>query len=173
MAASRGMGKTVTRTLHLRHGVTSVRVAYERRGDHLRMDLGGRHVEADVSREGVWLDVRLGDRTTRCAVARGRRGIWVSCEGRTWLLEEERPEGAARGGRSADELRAPMTGRVVQVATRKGAPVKEGDLLLTIEAMKMEFRLTAPEDGVVEEIRCAAGERVELGDLLVVLEPGT
>jgi len=62
-----------------------------------------------------------------------------------------------------------MTGRVVQVAAKSGATVKEGDLLVTIEAMKMEFKLVAPEDGRVEEIRCAAGDRVELGDLLVQL----
>lgn len=160
----------MSRSLHLRNGGLKLAIAYERRGDRLRLDLTGRHVEADVSREGVWFDVRLGDRAIRCAVARGRRGVWVSSLGRTWLLEEERLEASAKGP-SADELRAPMTGRVVQVVARKGASVKEGDLLLTIEAMKMEFKVTAPEDGVVEEIRCAAGERVELGDLLVVLEP--
>jgi len=161
----------MSKSLHLRHGAAPLDVAYERRGDRLHLDRGGRHLEADVRREGIWFEVRIGDRGTRCAVARGRRGVWVSCEGRTWLLEEERPEAAAKGAPSQDELRAPMTGRVVQVVTRNGASVKEGDLLVTIEAMKMEFKLVAPEDGVVEEIRCAAGERVELGDLLVVLEP--
>ena len=124
-----------------------------------------------MARDGYWFDVRSDGQTTRCAVARGRRGLWVSCEGRSWLLEEERPEAAAKGAPSADELRAPMTGRVVQVAAERGASVKEGDLLVTIEAMKMEFRLTAPEDGVVAEVNCEAGSRVELGDLLVVLEP--
>jgi biotin carboxyl carrier protein len=161
----------MSRSLHLRHGGIPLAMTYERRGDRVRLDLGERHIEADVSREGIRFDVRLGDRATRCAVAKGRRGVWVSCEGRTWLLEEERPEASAKGSPSADELRAPMTGRVVQVVAQKGASVKEGELLLTIEAMKMEFKVTAPEDGVVEEIRCAAGERVELGDLLVVLEP--
>ena len=161
----------MSRSLHLRHGASSLGVSYERRGDRLRLFLDGRHVEADVRRDGIRFDVRIGDRATRCDVARGRRGVWVSCEGRTWLLEEERPEAQAKGAPSADEIRAPMTGRVVQVTAGKGASVKEGDLLVTIEAMKMEFKVTAPEDGVVEEIRCAAGERVELGDLLVVLEP--
>jgi len=161
----------MSRSLRLTHGASRVALAYERRGDHLSLDLGGRPVQADVRREGIRFEVRIGDRVTRCAVARGRRGVWVACEGRTWLLEEERPEASAKGSPSADEIRAPMTGRVVQVVARKGAPVKEGDLLVTIEAMKMEFKLTAPEDGVVEEIRCAEGERVELGDLLVVLEP--
>jgi acetyl/propionyl-CoA carboxylase alpha subunit len=146
-------------------------VTYERKGDRLALDAYGRRFEADVTREGLWFHVRSGGRVTRCAVARGRRGVWVSCEGRSYLLEEERPESAARGARpSTDELRAPMTGRVVQVAAVPGATVGEGDLLVTIEAMKMEFKLVAPEAGVVAEVRCEAGARVELGDLLVMLE---
>jgi len=64
-----------------------------------------------------------------------------------------------------------MTGRVVAVAARPGQEAREGDLLLTIEAMKMEFRLAAPEDGTVAELLCAEGDRVELGQLLVRLVP--
>jgi len=158
--------------LFLHHAGTPVMVSYERRGDHLVLDVSGRRYEADVSRDGSWFEVRAAGRDTRCAVARGRRGVWVSCEGRSYLLEEERAESGAKGSPSTDELRAPMTGRVVQVSAQAGARVEEGDLLVTIEAMKMEFRLTAPEDGAVAEVRCAAGDRVELGDLLVVLDPG-
>ena len=159
------------RRLLLRHAGAPLPLSYERKGTRLALDLGGRRFESEVTREGIWFDVLWDGRATRCAVARGDRGVWVSCEGRSWLLEEERPEAAAKGAPSADELRAPMTGRVVQVAALSGAAVREGDLLVTIEAMKMEFRLTAPEDGVVSEVRCEAGARVELGDLLVVLEP--
>jgi acetyl/propionyl-CoA carboxylase alpha subunit len=146
-------------------------MTYERKGGRIALDFGDRHLDADVTRDGSWFTVGSGGTKTRCAVARGRRGVWVSCEGRTYLLEDDHPEAAAKGPGSADELRAPMTGRVVQVAALKGAPVREGDLLVTIEAMKMEFRLVAPEDGVVADVRCAPGERVELGDLLVQLEP--
>ena len=157
----------------LLHAGSPLEIAYERKGDRIVLQSGDRTFEGDVSRDGSWLEVRSKGGATRCAVARGGRRIWVSCEGRTYVLEEERPETAAKGAASADELRAPMTGRVVQVSAGKGARVHEGDLLLTIEAMKMEFRVVAPEDGVVADVRCAAGERVELGDLLVVLEPRT
>ena len=161
----------MSRRLALRHDGTPLAISFERKGERFALDLEGRRFEADVVRDGFWFTVRSGGKATRCAVARGRRGVWVSCEGRTYLLEHERPEAAAKGKSPVDELRAPMTGRVVQVAAENGAAVREGDLLVTIEAMKMEFRLVAPEDGVVAEVRCGAGERVELGDLLVVLEP--
>jgi biotin carboxyl carrier protein len=64
-----------------------------------------------------------------------------------------------------------MTGRVVSVAAKAGTEAREGDLLLTVEAMKMEFKLVAPEDGTVLEVACADGDRVELGQLLVRLRP--
>ena len=162
----------MSRRLDLRHGSAPLALTSHRKGRRLEVDAGGRRFEADVTREGRWFRVESDGRVTRCAVARGPRGIWVSCEGRSYLLEEERPESAAGGARpSTDELRAPMTGRVIQVAAAPGASVREGDLLVTIEAMKMEFKLVAPETGVIAEVRCEAGARVELGDLLVVLEP--
>ena len=160
----------MSRKLHLKQAGSPLAIDFQRRGDLVALDVEGRRVEASVSRDGIWFDVRIGGRAARCAVARGKRGLWVSCEGRSWLLEEERHD-AGPAAPSADELRAPMTGRVVQVSATKGASVKEGDLLVTIEAMKMEFKLAAPEEGVVEEVRCTTGDRVELGDLLVVLEP--
>ncbi|HSQ58926.1 MAG TPA: biotin/lipoyl-containing protein [Acidobacteriota bacterium] len=132
----------------------------------------GRTLRADVHRDGAWITLTESGTAERLAVAKDARGLWISRRGRVWLLVPEGREGGARGGADApDEIRAPMTGRVVSVAATAGAAVGEGDLLLTIEAMKMEFKLTAPEDGAVLEVACAEGDRVELGQLLVRLKP--
>jgi pyruvate carboxylase len=64
---------------------------------------------------------------------------------------------------------APMPGAVSTIAVKKGEPVKAGDVLLTIEAMKMETALHAPRDGVVEELLVAPGAQIDAKDLLVVL----
>jgi 3-methylcrotonyl-CoA carboxylase alpha subunit len=76
------------------------------------------------------------------------------------------PEGAAAPG----TLAAPMSGKVIQVLVGKGAPVKKGQPLLILEAMKMEHTIAAPADGVVKEIRFAAGEQVLEGAELIALE---
>lgn len=132
----------------------------------------GRRFEAVVKRHGDWLDVEVAGRVTRCAAIATPRGVWVAQEGRTYFLERRHREAAVvEGAKSADEIRAPMTGRVVSVAARKGSAVREGDLLLTIEAMKMEFKLSAPEDGTVTDVLSMDGDRVELGQLLVTLDP--
>ena len=72
-------------------------------------------------------------------------------------------------GRSGS-LAAPMPGRIVQVMSRPGEPVKKGQPLLILEAMKMEHTITAPADGVVKEIHFAAGEQVLEGAELVTMQ---
>ncbi len=64
---------------------------------------------------------------------------------------------------------APMPGSISSVAIKVGQAVKAGDVLLTIEAMKMETTVHAARDGVAEEILIAPNQQVDAKDLLVVL----
>jgi 3-methylcrotonyl-CoA carboxylase alpha subunit len=72
---------------------------------------------------------------------------------------------------SGDTIVAPMPGLVSAVRTVNGAPVRKGDPLLVLEAMKMEHMLTAPRDGVVAEVMVAERDQVTDGMLLLRLEP--
>jgi len=75
---------------------------------------------------------------------------------------------------NANHVPAPMPGAIASVAVQAGQPVKAGDVLLTIEAMKMETSIQAPRDGLVEEILVSAGNQVGAKDLLIVLSaPGS
>jgi biotin carboxyl carrier protein len=161
----------VSRRIALRWNGKPVEIDLTLRLPHATAEIEGRSLEAAVHRQGDWIEARLGDRAFRCAAVAGSRGVWVSLEGRTYFLDRVHREVSERSGPGTDEVRAPMTGRVITVAARPGAAAKEGDLLVTIEAMKMEFRLTAPEAGRVLEVACAEGDRVELGQLLVKLAP--
>jgi pyruvate carboxylase len=76
--------------------------------------------------------------------------------------------------RKADEtddkhVAAPMPGSISSVVVKQGDTVKAGDVLLTIEAMKMETALHAPRDGKVTELLVATGHQVEAKDLLAVI----
>ncbi|MES2859453.1 MAG: acetyl/propionyl/methylcrotonyl-CoA carboxylase subunit alpha [Pseudomonadota bacterium] len=68
-------------------------------------------------------------------------------------------------------IRAPMPGRVVLVQAQPGDAVSAGDVVLVIEAMKMELALKAPRDGVLAEVRVVAGEFVDADAVLATLEP--
>jgi pyruvate carboxylase len=68
-----------------------------------------------------------------------------------------------------DEIGAPMPGIVSTIAVKVGDAVKTGDVLLTIEAMKMETTLRAARDGIVQEVLARVGRAVDAKDLLVTL----
>ena len=65
---------------------------------------------------------------------------------------------------------APMPGKVSTVAVKKGEAVKEGDRLLSIEAMKMETAVYSPRDATVADVLVKPGSIIAARDLLVVLE---
>ena len=73
----------------------------------------------------------------------------------------------AEAGNEA-HLGAPMPGVVSAVAVSAGQSVKAGDILLSIEAMKMETALHAEKDGTIAEMLVRAGEQIDAKDLLVV-----
>lgn len=68
-------------------------------------------------------------------------------------------------------IQAPMTGRIVQIDVQKDTQVNKSDLLLVLEAMKMEYRLIAPNAGYVETLACKTGDLVHLNDVLITLRP--
>lgn len=73
----------------------------------------------------------------------------------------------------AGGLTAPMSGSIVKVAVEVGQPVDAGDLLVIVEAMKMEHSIRATEAGVVKAIFCAQGDMVSEGTILVEMEPNS
>jgi propionyl-CoA carboxylase alpha chain len=71
---------------------------------------------------------------------------------------------------AAGSLLAPMPGVVRRVDVRAGDVVVAGDLLIVLEAMKMEHNVQAPAAGTVVELRAVVGEQVEAGRVLAVIE---
>lgn len=69
-------------------------------------------------------------------------------------------------------LTAPLPGKILKVLTSVGTKVKKGDLLLTIEAMKMENEFFASSDGIIKEVYVTPGQTVETGEKLISIEVG-
>ena len=69
------------------------------------------------------------------------------------------------------DVTSPITGKVVNIKVNVGDEVKEGDVLLVIEAMKMENEIHSPIDGVVEEIFVRVGETVNPDEVLIRIKP--
>ena len=74
---------------------------------------------------------------------------------------------AAAGAAGAVAVKAPMPGNILDVKVAAGASVKAGDVLVILEAMKMENEIVAPQDGTVASINVHKGDTVNSGDTLV------
>ena len=79
------------------------------------------------------------------------------------------PAPKASGTAGAISVKAPMPGNIMKINAKVGAAVKKGDVLVVLEAMKMENDICAPEDGTVASIEVAQGATVETDAVLVTL----
>ena len=162
-----------------RHGPAVLDLSYRHRRDgRFLIEVSGLGPAGEVSQMtvsvhdagGGWIDIEEeGCRHRRHVFTHGHR-VWVQGPaGDVALVAVPRfPE--AERETVAGGLVAPMPGTVLAVHVHPGDPVSAGQLLMIVEAMKMEHRITAPHPGVVGEIRAQRGDQVAAGDVMVVIE---
>ena len=122
-----------------------------------------------------WIDFDCdGGQRHRLHVLTAGDRVWVQGpDGDVALTAVPRFPESERGEAVAGGLVAPMPGTVLAVHVAPGGTVAQGQLLMIVEAMKMEHRITAPRAGTVSEVRARPGDQVNGGDLLAVLDEAT
>jgi biotin carboxyl carrier protein len=110
-----------------------------------------------------------------------RSAFWVTSDGPNhWVqgpagevaLEEIPRFPQPRQEQETGSYAAPMPGKVVAVNVEAGQAVNAGQVLMVLEAMKMEHRITCSEAGIVKELRVRVGEQVNAGQVMLVIEAG-
>ncbi|MBQ4507855.1 MAG: biotin/lipoyl-binding protein [Paludibacteraceae bacterium] len=125
----------------------------------------------------------------KTAVTEKEGGITeVTVNGKTYNVEMEHPQhhhvaaapkaapataapkaASAAPAAGGMQVKSPLPGSIIKVLVSEGQAVKKGDILLTLESMKMENTVAAECDGTVKQIAVTAGQNVMQDDLLVVL----
>ena len=102
----------------------------------------------------------------------------ATVEGQTFSIEVPNAQAAPRarrggGGKKkkSGTVSANIPGKVVTVEVKEGDVVKEGQVILILEAMKMQNEIQAPVDGTVISVACEEGQAIEANVPLVVIEP--
>lgn len=113
-----------------------------------------------------------GERSRVAYAAGTAEAKWVFLDGRVYVLDTAPQSSGRRRARGHDEgaLAAPMPATVVTINVEPGQGVSKGDVLIMLEAMKMELPIKAPRDGSVRTIACRPGELVQPGVALLELE---
>ena len=148
--------------------------------DDRHVSLNGKIVEVDFEsiEEQPVFSLIVDGKSYEAYVYHGEEGLEVLVKGRLYQAqvedERERRLRAASGGAAAQsgpfQLKAPMPGLIVAVPVSEGQEVKEGDVLLILESMKMQNELKSPRDGVVGRVYVTAGESVEQRQKMVSVE---
>ena len=125
-------------------------------------ELGEAILELDGRREQIWIASK-GDLHFVHLRGRAHRVVAINA------LERAQAAAAPSGG--AEILRAPMPGVVVRVTAQAGAEVSRGELLMTIESMKLETAITAPHDALIAEVCVSEGAAFDQNATLVRLDP--
>jgi len=144
---------------------------------------GGWWVSVDGSEEVRWEGEQLGaaewflreggvGRAIGVHVDADQATLQVDGHGLRASIVDPRRRGFGDGSGAAEgSVKTPMPGVIVRIPVAEGAEVSEGDVLVVVEAMKMENEYRAAMDGVVASIHVAAGDSVEANTLLVTVEP--
>ena len=106
--------------------------------------------------------------TSSSRVTVGRHRFETSVE--RWRPPSSRGRRRTAAATGKVEVKAPMTGSIVEVMCSPGETLEEGEVVLVIESMKMNNELRAPVRGVVTSVRVAAGDRVQANAVLAELE---
>ena len=96
---------------------------------------------------------------------------WVWVDGNAYIVSTKGTDERVVRGRTDDmAMAAPMPATVRAISVSTGQTVTTGDVLIVLEAMKMELAIKAPRDGIVRAVHCAPGELVQPGLPLVELD---
>jgi acetyl/propionyl-CoA carboxylase alpha subunit len=155
-------------------------VALRETGDGTyEITLDGRTVHVDAVRSGptVYSVIEDGQQFEAMVDEKGAHGFDVFVSGRIFHLEalDERTrllaQSAAPVLTGPQTITAEMPGKVVKVVVSAGGPVREGQGVVLVEAMKMENEITSPIDGIVTEVAVSEGQTVEAGSVLFTVSP--
>jgi biotin carboxyl carrier protein len=120
------------------------------------------------------LRLEIDGRVVEGTVASAKGTLWVHVDGETYSIDRVR-SGARKGKRGGGaghpgEITAPMPGKIIKVTVASGETVGANQVLLIMEAMKMEYTLKAQAAGKVAEVCCVPGQQVALGQTLMKLD---
>lgn len=146
-------------------------VSIERRKDNyfVTYDNAEYKVTAEEIKPGH-LKILIGDRLIKSVVTEGDKEKFVFLDGNVFKVKPVELTGKKKKRKKEageSDLDSPISGKVVTVKVKVKDAVKKGDVLIVIEAMKMEYLIRSPFDGTVKKINFKENDQIEIGQTTV------
>lgn len=110
------------------------------------------------------LKIKIGDRLIKSVITEGEKEKFVFVEGEVFKVKPVELTGRKKTKKKEEgDLNSPISGKVVRVKVKKGDSVKKGDVVIVIEAMKMEYLIRAPYAGKVNKVNFKENDQIEIG----------
>ena len=116
------------------------------------------------------LIIKIGDRIIKSIVTEGEQEKYIFIDGNVYKVKPVQLTGrTTKRKKEAGEadLDSPISGKIVNVKCKKDDTVKKGDVLIVIEAMKMEYLIRAPYKGIVKKVNFKENDQIEIGQTTV------
>ena len=158
--------------INYEHNSHVYNVSIERRDKHyfITYDNTEYKVEVEEIKPGQ-LKINIGDRIIKSVITEGEKEKYVFVDGNVFKVKSVELTGQIKTKKKEDgDLTSPISGKVVSVKVKKGDSVKKGDVLMVIEAMKMEYLIRAPFNGKVEKVNFKEKDQIEIGQNTVEIK---
>ena len=157
----------------LKIGPNSFMVNLRRSGTHFTIEVDDEVHEGNFTRKsGGAIELVMNDFRTMCFSERNGNEIYVFVNGINYVISRE-SSGIKEiiHEESGDSVSSPITGKLLDKKVKNGDKVRQGDVVVILEAMKMEHRLKAPRDGVLSKLTSVViGGQIKEGELMFELE---
>tara|TARA_Y100000588_G_scaffold62760_1_gene62138 strand:- start:1178 stop:1672 length:495 start_codon:yes stop_codon:yes gene_type:complete len=162
----------VSETLIL--GNKSYSANLRRSGSNFKLEIGEDSYDGDFERLGNGsLSIVIDGQRHICYSERKSNETYVFADGKNFVLRRQprRTGSPVQEEKAEDLVLSPITGKLLDCRSEEGASVKEGDVVIVLEAMKMEHRLRSPRDGIISKITpVQTGGQVKEGEMMFELE---
>ena len=162
--------------INYEHNNHVYKLTIERRKDNYFVTYD--NTEYKVSAEEIkpgHLKIKIGDRIIKSIVTEGKKEKFVFLDGNVFKVKAVELTGRKKQRKKESgehDLDSPISGKVVQVKVKTGDKIKKGDVLIVIEAMKMEYLIRAPYNGTISKVHFKEKDHIEIGQTTVEITKG-
>ena len=147
-------------------------VGVERRDNHffITYDNNEYTVTADEQKSGQ-LTIQIGEKVIKCIISEGEDSKYVFLDGDIFQVNRIELTGTKKTKQKKEgSLNSPISGKVVAVKVKENAKVKKDDVIMVIEAMKMEYLIRAPYNGIIQKVHFKENDQIEIGEITADIE---